>query len=268
MGYSCDNHKSRAAQWACNECDSLYCNECIDKRIISHYNKKKTYYFCPKCNLEADRLASFNPFSSLMGIFDNLFKKTSHSPAKKTETHKTGEISLMSRIDLRLKDGNIDDAIALMESERDAVSSDINLSELYFSLLKQKNKTSAILEHGRTYLDLLAKRGTNKRLCELYLECVSISPQFSVPPSVSFKLAGSLIEAGNPKGAADVYLAFVKDYPDDPMTPKASFLAANIFSERLLNQQKAIEILEGIIKKFPDHTTAMHARQYLGQIKR
>jgi len=268
MGYFCDNHKSKSALWTCNECDSLYCTECIDKRTVAQYNKKKTYYFCPKCNIEADRLASFNPFISLQGIFDNLFHKASHRPAQKAEPHKSGGHSLMGRVDLRLEDGNIDDAIALMENEREAVSSDITLSERYYHLLKQKNKTSAILDHGRTYLDLLAKRGTKKRLCELYLDCVSISPEFSVPPSVSFKLAGSLIEAGNPKAATDVYLAFIKENPDDPLTPKASFLAANIFNESLLDAQKAVEILEGIIKKYPDHATAIHARQYLGQIKR
>lgn len=267
MGYLCDNHRSKAALWTCNECDGLYCAECIDKRTVGQYNKKKTYYFCPKCNVEADRLASFNPFAALTGIFDNLFRGASHRPVQKAETHKSVETSLMGRIELRLKDGNIDDAIALMESERDAVSSDINLCERYYSLLKQKNKTSAILEHGRTYMDLLAKSGTKKRLCEVYLECVSMSPGFSASHGVSFKLAVSLIEARNPKAAADVYLAFARDYPDDPMTPKASFLAANIFNESLWEPQKAVEILEGIIKKFPDHATAAHARQYLGQIK-
>ena len=93
-------------------------------------------------------------------------------------------------------------------------------------------------------------------------------PDFSASSSVSFKIAGLMVETGNPQGAADIYLRFMKTNPDDPMTPKASFLAANLFNERLLNHQKAVEILEDMIKRYPDHETAAHARQYLGQIKR
>lgn len=125
-----------------------------------------------------------------------------------------------------------------------------------------------MLEHARAYLELLAKKGTKKKLFEAYQECVSKSSDFSASSAASFKIAGLMVETGNPKGAADVYMTFIKNNPGDPMIPKASFLAANIFNENLLNHQKAVEILEDMIKKYPDHETATHARQYLGQIRR
>ena len=265
MRYACDNHQSKRALWLCADCDSVYCSGCIEKRVVPQRGQKKTFYFCPKCNTEAERLSS-NPLGSLLEMIDNFIQQTFHHPAKKANTPQRSEKTLLSRIDALIEDGKVDGALTLIESERDAVSSDINLSERYYNILKLKNKTVKMLEHGSTYLDLLAKGRSKERLCEVYLECISRSPDFSTSFPASFKIAGLMIEAGNPKGAADVYQGFIKNNPDDPMIPKASFLAANVFNENLLDPQKAAEILEAMLKIYPNHETAAYARQYLVQI--
>jgi len=208
MGYVCDNHQSKTALWICADCDSLYCSECVEKRIVRQRAQKKIFYFCPKCNIEAERLSS-NPLRSLLEIFDNFIHQTFHNPSKKANTPKHSGNSLLSRIDMLVKDGNIDDALTLIESERGAVSSDINLSERYYNILKLKDRTAEMLEHGSAYLDLLAKGRSKERLCEVYRDCISRSSDFSTSFSASFKIAGSMIEAGNPKGAADVYQGFI-----------------------------------------------------------
>jgi tetratricopeptide (TPR) repeat protein len=267
MGYVCDKHKSKRAMWICADCDSLYCSECVEKRIVPLRGQKKTFYFCPKCNIEAEKLSS-NPLVGLMESIDNFIHQTFHRPAqKKAVASKRGGDTLLSRIDTLVEEGNIDDALTVIESERDAISSDINLSERYYNILKSKDKTVEMLEHGSAYLDQLAKGRFTEKLCEVYSECISRSSDFSTTFSASFKIAGSMIEAGNPQGAVDVYQRFIKNNPEDPMTPKASFLAANVFNERLLNPQKALELLEDIISRYPGHETAAYARQYLGQVK-
>lgn len=253
--------------WICADCDSLYCSECVEKRIVPLRGQKKTFYFCTKCNIEAEKLSS-NPLVGLMESIDNFIHQTFHRPAqKKAVASKRGGNTLLSRIDTLVEEGNIDDALTVIESERDAISSDIDLSERYFNILKSKDKTAEMLEHGSAYLDLLSKGRAKDKLCSVYSECISRSSNFSTTFSASFKIAGSMIETGNPQGAADVYQRFIKSNPEDPMTPKASFLAANVFNERLLNPQKAVEILEDIITRYPGHETAAYARQYLGQIK-
>jgi tetratricopeptide (TPR) repeat protein len=265
MGYACDKHKSKRALWICAECDSLYCSECVDKRIVRQGGQQKTFYFCPECNIEAERLSS-NPISRLLEMWDNLIRQVFHQPAKKAGTTGHSGNTLPARIDALVKEGKVDDALTIMESERDNISSDINLSERYYNILKLKENTAGMLEHGRTYLDLLAKGRSKERLCEVYAECVSRSSDFSTTYPAAFKIAGAMIEARNPQGAADVYLGFIKNNPDDPMIPKAAFQAANIFNERLLNPRKAVEILEDIINRYPDHDVTTFARQYLGQI--
>jgi hypothetical protein len=265
MGYFCDNHKSKTAKWICADCDSVFCSECVDKRIVSQRAQKKTFYFCPKCNTETEKLSS-NPLTNLWETLDNFFHQIFQPSTKKTNAPDHSEDTLLSRIDKLVEDGNVDDALTVIESEPDAISSDINLSERYYNILKLKDNTEKMLAHGSAYLDLLAKGRSKEKLHDVYAECISRSSDFSTSFSASFKIAGSMIEAGNPKGAADVYEGFIKNNPENPMIPKASFLAANVFNERLLNPQKAVELLEGVIKKYPNHEMASFARQYLGQI--
>jgi hypothetical protein len=47
------------------------------------------------------------------------------------------------------------------------------------------------------------------------------------------------------------------------MVPKAYYRAAQIFHERLKNDGQSKKILNGLIRKFPDHEIAGFAKTYL-----
>lgn len=184
-----------------------------------------------------------------------------------SESEKDAENVLLKRIDILIKEGKIDDAIALIKDETAGVISDLNLAERYYNLLKIKQLIPEMLEHGNAYLELLAKADQRDKLSEVYSECISKDAQFTASPSAAFKIASSLNEAGNPKGAIQVYNGFIKANPRDPLIPKAYFLAANVVNEQLNNPQKAVGILKGLIKKYPDHEIIPYVQKYLGQIK-
>lgn len=173
---------------------------------------------------------------------------------------------LLNRVDILIKEGRTDDAIALIRGERGGAIADLNLAERYYNLLKLKQLTPEMLTHGCVYLDLLAKTGHKDRLCEVYRECVSKDAAFSPNASAVFKIANSVGEAGNPKGTIEVYNRFIKGNPKSPLVPKAYFLAANVINERLQNPRKAVGILNGLIKKFPNHEIIPYAQQYLSKI--
>jgi tetratricopeptide (TPR) repeat protein len=175
--------------------------------------------------------------------------------------------SLLNRVDILVKDGNIDHAIALIKNETGDDISDLNLAERYYNLLRLREKTPEMLKHAKAYLDLLAKDGAKEILCEVYSECLSKRPDFAASQLAAFKIAGCLIDSGNLKGAVGVYQGFIKTNPNNPLVPKAYFLAANVINEHLKNPKKAVEILKGIINKYPNHEMLPYVRQYLGQIK-
>jgi tetratricopeptide (TPR) repeat protein len=181
-------------------------------------------------------------------------------------SEKSDENPLLNRIDILVKEGNIDDAIALIKDETGGVIPDLDLAERYYNLLKVKQLTPQMLEHGKVYLEHLAKANQKQRLCEVYLECASKDATFKTAPSASFKIASALNEAGKAKAAIGVYNNFIKENPMNPLTPKAYFLAASVINDQLKNPTKAVRILKGLIKKYPKHDIIPYVQKYLGQI--
>lgn len=184
----------------------------------------------------------------------------------KTTPEQNVENELLNKIDILVKEGKLDEAISLIKDETGGVISDLNLAERYFNLLKIKQLTPEMLKHGEVYLELLAKEDQRDKLCEVYLECISKKPELTISSSTTFKVASCLNEAGNPKGAIVAYNRFIKANPKNPLIPKAYFLAANVINEKLKNPRKAIGILKGLIKTYPNHEIVPYVQNYIKQM--
>ncbi len=176
------------------------------------------------------------------------------------------ENEIINRVDMFIKDGDIDEAISFIREESGEHITDLNLAERYYKLLKVKQLNSEMLEHGKTYLDLIAKGKDWDKLCEVYSECASKEETFTPSPNTLFKIGGFLNERGNPKDAINVYSRFIKANPESPLIPKTYFLCANIFNEELNVPQKAIGILNGLIKRYPNSDIIPHAENYLKKV--
>ncbi len=183
---------------------------------------------------------------------------------KKAEQPAGSEI--LNRVDILIKEGKIDDAIFLIRSETGGNIADLELAERYYNLLKIKQSIPDLLKHSVMYLDLLAAAKDKEKLCEVYSECVTHDASYVPSTSTLFRVASSLNEAGNPKGAVNTYNRFIKANPKDPLIPKAYFLAANIINEKLKNPSKAAGILKSLVKAYPNHEITPHVEKYLRQL--
>lgn len=188
-------------------------------------------------------------------------------PSKEERTEKGEADKLLSQVDRLIKEGNLDEAILLIKSETHGVISDLNLAERYYNLLKVREEYPDMLEHGKVYLELLAKGNQKEKLNEVYSECVSRDEKFSPEPATLIKVASSLNESGRPKESIKAYNRFVKANPENPLVPKAYFLVSNIFNEKLNDPGRAARVLKGVIKKYPNHDIIPHVQRYLSQIK-
>jgi tetratricopeptide (TPR) repeat protein len=155
------------------------------------------------------------------------------------------------------------DALELISAETGGRFTDPELSGRYYHLLRLLNRHKEMIEHARAHLELLVKGGSMDTARNVYLECAAIEPSFNPRTPLLFRIAASLNEVGNNRAALEAYDRFIRSSPDDPMIPKAFFLAARIFSEKMLEQQRAAEILEKLISKYPDHEITPHACRYL-----
>jgi tetratricopeptide (TPR) repeat protein len=189
------------------------------------------------------------------------------TPSKEKPGEQDDVAKLLNRVDMLIKEGKLDDAILLIKSETGGAISDLNLAERYYNLLKIKEEFPDMLEHGKVYLDLLAKGNQKEKLSEVYSECISQDDRFAPKPMTLLKVASTLNESGKSEESIKAYHRFVKANPENPLVPKAYFLVSNIFNEKLNNPGKAARILKGVIKKYPNHDIIPHVQRYLTQIK-
>lgn len=55
----CKHHLREPAHWECHNCNSFYCDSCIQKKP-GGYSGKEIHYFCPSCSKPADWIAAAN----------------------------------------------------------------------------------------------------------------------------------------------------------------------------------------------------------------
>ena len=174
---------------------------------------------------------------------------------------------LLRRVNQLIKDGNHEGARDAIESEiAEQGISDLQLSERYYLLLKMTGATDRMTVHGHSHVNLLVRGGQKAAAMEAFEECQSADPKFSPAAGSLFKLGGWFYDSGKSKQAIGAFNKLTKVYPHDPLVPKAYFRAAQIFNDRLLNPDKARKILNGLLKKFPDHDIIPFVERYLGEI--
>lgn len=174
---------------------------------------------------------------------------------------------ILTRAGLLVKEGKLDEAIRFIKKETEADGiTDLNLSERYLKLLKMKDGTSEWLDHCTTHLHLLAKDNQKGKALEVYSECLGRDKQFAPTALTLFKLAGWMNESGRIKEAIGTYKRLIKAYPEDPAVPKAYFRAAQIYHDRLMEPSRAKNILNALVKKYPNHEIVPSATNYLQHI--
>lgn len=174
---------------------------------------------------------------------------------------------MLNRINMLIKEGKHDEAIAFIkENTQNQRIDDVDLSDRYFNLLKMKNRTSELLSHGSGHLEILIQNGKKKEAIDTYSTLISIDASFIPSSSALFKLGDWLNQSNKPKESLGVFNKLVKSYPQDPLTPRAYFRAAQIISDRLLNKEKAIKMLNVVVSRYPDHEIIPHVKNYLSTI--
>jgi tetratricopeptide (TPR) repeat protein len=171
---------------------------------------------------------------------------------------------LLDEIGLLVQEGNLDAAIALIEQRVDVREiDDPVLSERYVGLLKMQKQEQKLLAYAPRHLELAVKAGSKKDAVALYMHCLRNDKSFAPEAIILFKIASWLNESEKSKEAIFALNALIKRYPQDTMVPKAYYRAAQIFHERLKNDSQSKKILNGLIRKFPDHEIAGFAKNYL-----
>lgn len=174
--------------------------------------------------------------------------------------------ALLGEVDILVKDGKYDQAIAVIREDTGGEITNLRLAEKYYNLLKFTKAHQELLEHGRLYLDLLTDENSKDKVAAVYLDCLRIDKGFTPRPDALFKMGKWLAWGKDPKLALNMLAKFTKAYPDHPLLPEVYFFLAKFLHTRMNNQAKARQILDLLMRKYTGHPVAVSAEKYVQQL--
>jgi tetratricopeptide (TPR) repeat protein len=177
------------------------------------------------------------------------------------------EERILTEVTPLIKYGKLDEAVSIIKqyvSENKMTNK--TLADRYYTLLKMTKRLSEMLEHALVYLDILSKENDRQKALKVFSQCRNAKPEF-IPSAFSMmKMAGWMSESGKTETAIRFYNRLIKAYPDDPLTPRAYFRAAQIFNDQLLKPEKSKQILKVLLKKYPESEAAPMAQKFLARL--
>jgi len=278
---NCCVHPAKPGQWFCPKCKQIFCSDCIIKLDGNPVGSNKISRFCPKCTVETRQLDAGGRKTFWQKLFSpppkdipkveieesNDIAQPSPPPPKKAVADNPIIIEL-KKVDNLSRDGKIEEAIEhIRQWQKNGGALNIHLAERYFDLLKKASHTEEMLAHARIYLGLAIEMGNKAKVLDIYEACISADSKFVVDPKVMLKIGEWLSDAGKPKEAIKVFSGLTKNYPEAVEVPVSYFQAAKIYHDQLKDRERAKNILEQLIQKYPDHKMIPKFKTYLDHIK-
>ncbi|MEN8141740.1 MAG: hypothetical protein ABFR97_11025 [Thermodesulfobacteriota bacterium] len=172
------------------------------------------------------------------------------------------EQALMQQINVLVKSGRHEEALALIREKSQGREEDVELSEKYFTLLKICQKRDSYISHGPYHLDLLIKKNKKAKAMELYDE-LKEDGEVKISADSAITIGKWLVARHDYKGAMACLVRFIKANPQHAKLPEAYFPLIQILNEQSNNRAKAAQLAKGVIRNYPDHPLTPRLESYL-----
>jgi len=176
---------------------------------------------------------------------------------------------ILAKLGTLIANDQLEEAIDLLREELRTRWENNELHERYQKLLLLAGRQAAALHHAREFI---AKLVTEKRMfqaLDLCEQSLKADPEFQLQDSYQVHELASAANMGKRhKLALDLMRRFDRRYPEHPHIPQVYFLTAQILSEKFGMNKEAMQILNALQLKFPDHALAAEARNYMEVITR
>lgn len=177
------------------------------------------------------------------------------------------EDKILNEVTPLIKDGKLDEAInTIRQFTSDGEILNKTLADRYYTLLKMTKRDSEMFEHAFGYLDILARENDRQKALQVFSQCQTVKSDFIPSAFAMMKIAGWMNESGKTDTAIRFYNRLIKAYPEDPLTPRAYFRAAQLFDDHFLKPEKSKRILQGLLQKYPENEIVPMAQKYLARL--
>lgn len=200
----------------------------------------------------------------------NLSQQTS---AGKTGAAKTAAAPVVNNSNLveaevLIKEGRYEQALQSLQAAINQEPERFDIHEKLHQLLLLTGNDVRAQAHLDDLLELLMSKRQLRKGVKLLTEMQARVPDFRPrSPEVTLALAEAMHASREDKAALRLVLNMHKRHPKFEGIPRAYFLAARIFSERLRDDAQAIKLLEFLTAHYPDAAEMGEISQYLGVLR-
>jgi tetratricopeptide (TPR) repeat protein len=171
---------------------------------------------------------------------------------------------VLTKLSAMIANGQQEEAIDLLREELRLRWENNDLHERYYKLLVVTGKHKLALHEAREFINKLVTEKRFFQALDLCEQSLKMDPEFQLQDSYHVHELASAARLGRrQKLALELMRRFDRRYPQHPHIPAVYLLTAQILSEHFDMNKEAIQILQAIPAKFPEHALVDEAKQYL-----
>jgi hypothetical protein len=165
--------------------------------------------------------------------------------------------------------GEIRDAIDMLNADLGDKPSDLSLHARLHKLLLIEGSTPRIEDHAERYIELLVKTDNAREALPL-IEAAFARRSDYEPRKLELvvPLARGALAGGKPKLAAQLIRGFDKRHKMHPDIPHIYLLGAQLMLEAGAPRPQAIQMLQHLLDKYPEHPAAIEAKRLAERLTR
>lgn len=165
--------------------------------------------------------------------------------------------------------GEIKEAIDMLNSDLRDKPSDLSLHARLHKLLLIEGSTPRIEDHAERYIELLVKTDNAREALPLVEAAFKRRADYE-PRTLELvvPLGRAALGASKPKLAAQLIRGFDKRHKMHPDIPHIYLLGAQLMLEGGAPRTQAIQMLQHLVGKFPDHPAAVEAKRLADRLQR
>lgn len=169
---------------------------------------------------------------------------------------------LLGPVDEDIEAGNCGSAAQrLLSLIREHPEHAIALRQQRHQVLKLTDEESALVDNAGTLLSELIDTNRLREATEVFVDITDIDPGLRPSRETDYEpLMNMLVQRGEYRRAVRMANGFHKDFPQSPSTPPLYLEVARVFSDHLQQPEKARQVTDFLIKRFPNNPVAGRAR--------
>lgn len=169
---------------------------------------------------------------------------------------------LLDPVHEHVDNGNHDAAAKLLgDLMRAHPEHEIALRQRRHQILKLTDREDALVQNAGTLMGALIDENRLREATDVYVDITDTDPELRPAREGDYEpLMNMLVQRGEHKRAVRMASGFHKAFPDSDTIPPLYLEVARVMSESLQQPNKARQILDFLVKKYPAHPVAARAQ--------